>query len=109
MLAMHRWIKKAISDGAPEVEKILSQLRDDMDSVFSKEVVTAAKEKLATLVRAYNDDRAKLSFEQRTARLAEIRAAAAASAASVGSAPANLVSSMQDAFDQQRMFLARCH
>jgi hypothetical protein len=91
-------IKKAISDGAPEVEKILSQLRDDMDNVFSKEVVTAAKEKLATLVRAYNDDRAKLSFEQRTARLAEIKAAAAESAASVGSAPANLVSSMQDAF-----------
>jgi hypothetical protein len=28
MLAMRSWIKKAISDGAPEVEKILSQLRD---------------------------------------------------------------------------------
>jgi hypothetical protein len=91
-------IKKAISDGAPEVDKILSQLRDDMDNVFSNEVVTAAKENLASLVRAYNDDRAKLSFEQRTARLAEIKVAAAESAASVGSAPANLVSSMQDAF-----------
>ena len=91
-------IKKAIRDGAPEVDKILSQLRDDMDNVFSNEVVTAAKENLASLVRAYNDDRAKLSFEQRTARLAEIKVAAAESAASVGSAPANLVSSMQDAF-----------
>ena len=91
-------IKKAISDGAPEVDEILSQLRSDMDNVFANEVVTATKDNLAILVRAYNDDRAKLSFEQRTARLAEIKAAKAESAASVGSAPANLVSSMQDAF-----------
>ena len=87
-------IKAAVADGAPQVDAILAQLRDDMDNVFSKEVVSGAKEKLATLVNTYNQEREKLNFEQRTARLSEIKAAAAEASASVGSAPANLVSSM---------------
>jgi hypothetical protein len=95
--ARDQLIKTAVAEGAPQVDAILSQLRDDMDNVFSKEVVSGAKEKLATLVNVYNLDRGKLSFEQRRARLTEIKAAAAEASASVGSAPANLVSSMMDA------------
>lgn len=90
-------IKKAVDEGAKSVDAILAQMRDDMDSIFSKEVITGAKQRMAVLVRAYNTEREKLSYEQRSARLAEIKAAAAEAAASVGSAPANLVTSMMNA------------
>ena len=90
-------IRKAVEDSAKPVNQILSQLRDDMDNIFSLEVITGAQEKLATLANAYNNDRSKLTFDQRRARLYEIKAAAAESAASVGSAPAGLVSAMMDA------------
>jgi hypothetical protein len=91
------FIRKAVADGAPQVEAILSQMRDDMDNVFSKEVITAAKEKMAILVNSYNEERSKLSFEQRTARLNEIKAASEEAAVSVGSAPASVVTAMMEA------------
>ena len=90
-------IKKAVDDGAKSVDAILAQMRDDMDNIFSKEVISGAKQRTAVLVRAYNSDREKLSYEQRTARLAEIKAAATEAAASVGSAPSNLIGSMMNA------------
>ena len=90
-------IAKAVSEGAPQVELILSQVRDDMDKIFSLEIITGSNEKLATLIAAYNTDRTKLDFEQRMARLSEIKAAANEVAASVGSAPTALVTSMMDA------------
>jgi hypothetical protein len=92
-------ITKAITDGAPQVDVILSQIRDDMDRIFSLEAITGSNEKLATLMTAYNHDRGRLSFEQRTARLSEIKAAAAEASASVGSAPSNLVTSMMNAHE----------
>lgn len=95
--ARDQLIKKAIADGAPQVDSILAQMRDDMDNIFSKEVVTGAKERLAILAHAYNVERSQLTFEQRTARLLEIKAATAEAAASVGSAPSNVVSSMMSA------------
>jgi hypothetical protein len=95
--ARDQLIRKAIADGAPQVDSILAQMRDDMDNIFSKEVVTGAKERLATLAHAYNVERSGLTFEQRTARLLEIKAAAAEAAASVGSAPSAVVSSMMSA------------
>jgi hypothetical protein len=90
-------ITKAVTDGAPRVETLLSQIRDDMDNIFSLEIITGSNEKLATLIAAYNVDRTKLDFEQRMARLSEIKAAANEVAASVGSAPSGLVTSMMDA------------
>lgn len=90
-------ITKAITEGAPQVNIILSLVRDDMERIFSLEVSTGANEKLATLIPAYNNDRCKLTFEQRMTRLSEIKAAAAEASASVGAAPANLVTSMMDA------------
>lgn len=87
-------LAKAITDGAPAVDKILSQMRDDMDSIFSIEVITGANDRLSTLIVAYNGERTKLSFEQRTVRLAEIKKAAAEAAAAVDSAPAGLITSM---------------
>ncbi len=90
-------IQNAVKDGAPQVETILSLIRDDMDKIFSVQVVTGSNERLATLVVAYNSDRAKLSYEQRVSRLAAIKAASTEAAASVGSAPAALVTAMMDA------------
>ena len=89
-------ISKAIKDGAQPVDNILSQMRDDMDKVFSLEVITGANERLATLVLSYNKERDKLTYEQRTARLSEIKAATAEAVASVGSAPSNLIASMME-------------
>jgi hypothetical protein len=69
--------------------------------VFTKEGVTGANEKLAELIHVYNtEDRSKLSFDQRAAQLAEIKAAAAEASASVGSAPSGLVTLMMDAFKE---------
>jgi hypothetical protein len=90
-------ITQAIHDGAPQVDIILSQIRDDMDKIFSLEVTTGENEKLATLIRVYNTDRGGLDFEQRESRLAEIKAAANAAIASVGSAPSSVVTSMMEA------------
>ena len=90
-------VTKAVTEGAPQVEVILSQVRDDMDKIFSLEIISGSSEKLATLIFAYNNDRTKLTFEQRMARLSEIKAAANEVAASVGSAPTALVTSMMDA------------
>lgn len=90
-------VTQAIRDGAPQVDAILSQIRDDMDKIFSLEVTTGANEKLATLIHAYNADRSTLAYEQRASRLAEIKAAADEAAASVGSAPSSVVTSMMEA------------
>lgn len=90
-------ITQAIKDGAPQVDIILSQVRDDMNKIFSPEIVTGSSEKLALLIAAYNADRARLTYEQRVARLAGIKAAADEAAASVGSGPASLVTSMMEA------------
>ena len=90
-------IRTGVADGAPEVDIILSQVRDDMDRVFALEVSTGANQKLAELIFAYNRDRATLNFDQRTARLARIKAAADEVSASVGSAPSSLVTNMMNA------------
>jgi hypothetical protein len=90
-------VTQAIRDGAPQVDAILSQIRDDMDKIFSLEVTTGANEKLATLIHAYNADRSTLDYEQRASRLVEIKAAADEAAASVGSAPSSVVTSMMEA------------
>lgn len=90
-------ITKAIEDGAPQVEILLSQIRDDMDQIFSIEVITGSNQRLATLIASYNKDRGKLSYEERVTRLAAIKAAAGEAAASAGSAPSNVVAAMMDA------------
>lgn len=95
--ARDEMIKNAVDQGAKPVNAILSQLRDDMDNIFSLEVITGAHQRLATLIQVYNNDRTKLSYEQRQTRLSEIKTAAVEAAASVGSAPAGLVTSMMDA------------
>lgn len=90
-------VTKAINDGAQKVDAILSQVRDDMENIFSLEVLTGSNERLATLIRAYSTDRTSLTYEQRLARLSEIEAAANEVAASLGSAPTGVVNSMIDA------------
>jgi hypothetical protein len=90
-------ITQAVDDGAPQVELILSRVRDDMDRIFALQIATGAADKLATLKDAYNRDRADLTYEQRAIRLAEIKAAANAGAAGVGATPSSLVTSMMEA------------
>jgi len=94
-------IKAAVSEGAPVVDTVLSNVKDDMDklSLLSS---TGASEKLAELVVAYDIDLKKpggLSYEQKTARLGEIKAAALAVNAGIGSAPSTLVTNMQHAHE----------
>lgn len=90
-------VKEAIQNGGPQVNIILSQIKDDMDKIFSLEVVTGANEQLATAVNAYNRDRKNLSHDQRVARLNEIYSLSIVVSAATSSAPSKLVSSMLDA------------
>jgi hypothetical protein len=90
-------VKEAIQNGGPQVNVILSQIKDDMDKIFSLEVITGANEQLATAVAVYNRDRKGLSYDQRVARLAEIYSLSNEVSAATSSAPSKLVSSMLDA------------
>jgi hypothetical protein len=90
-------LQKGINDGAKQVDVILGQVRDDMDKIFSQQLITGSNEKLAILVVAYNNNRRTLTYEQRSARLAEIKAASNEASASVGSDPSSLVTSMMGA------------
>ena len=90
-------VSEAIQNGGPQVNIILSQIKEDMDKIFSLEVVTGANEQLATAVNAYNRDRKNLSYDQRVARLNEIYSLSIAVSAATSSAPSKLVSSMLDA------------
>lgn len=90
-------VKDAIQKGGPEVNIILSQIKDDMDNIFSAEVITGANEELADAVAAYNQDRSKLTYDQRVARLTEVQAAAEAASSASASAPSQLVTSMLNA------------
>jgi hypothetical protein len=87
-------VKQAIEEGGPQVNTILSQIKDDMDNIFSVEVITGDNEQLASAVVAYNKDRASLTYDQRVARLAEINTLSDAVAAATASAPSQLVGSM---------------
>lgn len=89
-------ITKAITDGAPLVDVVLAQIRDDLENIFALQVTAGTGEQFAALVLDYNDARSHLNYEQRMARLANIKNAYAATAASVSSAPAELVNSMMD-------------
>ena len=95
----NQMVKDAILQGGPQVDSILARVKDDMNNIFALQVSTGASEQLATLVRAYNKDRAQLSYEQRVARLAEVKAAVESGTAAAVSAPAQLVSAMLTAND----------
>jgi hypothetical protein len=90
-------VKDAIQHGGQDVNTILSQIRDDMDNIFSAEIITGANEQLASAVVAYNKDRNGLSYDQRVARLAQIQGLAEAASSATASAPSHLVAAMLDA------------
>jgi hypothetical protein len=92
-------IKEGVAKGCAPVNEILGLIRDDMDKIFSLEVVGGSNERLATLIVAYNDSRDRLTYEQRVARLAEIKNAAAEAAVSVSAAPTAVVVSMINAHE----------
>ena len=93
----NKLVKEAIQNGGPQVNVILSQMKDDMDKIFSLEVITGANEQLTTAVFAYNRDRKGLSYDQRARRLAQIYSLSNEVSAATSSAPSKLVSSMLDA------------
>ena len=95
----NKLVKQAILDGSHQVKVILTQVQSDLDNIFSLELSTGGNEQLATLVRAYNNDRASLSYDQRVARLAQVKAAAESASAATVSAPSQLVAAMLTAND----------
>ena len=96
-----RLIQRAVNDGAPKVDQILGFVRDDLEE-FSKLASTGANEKLQNLINAYDTDLSRpggLTYDQKVARLAEIRTAALARDASLTFAPSGLVSNMMHAHE----------
>ncbi len=90
-------VKEAVHEGGPKVNEILSMIKDDLDKIFTIEVITAANQELAQKIVAYNTDRSTLSLDQRVARLAEIQVAAQTASSATTSAPSLLVASMLSA------------
>lgn len=92
-------ITNAIQQAAPEVNNILTLVKNDLDKAFQPLSVTGANQRLATLAVAYRQDRRKLNYEQRKARLAEIKDAALARSTDLTSAPSSVVTSLGAAHD----------
>lgn len=90
-------IAAGIQKGEGPVNEVLGLVRDDMDTVFNPQVRTGEAERFATLVTAYNTDRSRLNYEQRKARLEEIKVAQRAKVAVGDTVPSALVTSMMDA------------
>lgn len=91
-------IAAAVTKAAPEVNTILTLIKNDLDSIFSLQASTGGNQQFATLVAAYNrEDRSKLSYEVRKQRLAEIKEVARTRAQEIASAPSGLVTSMSEA------------
>jgi hypothetical protein len=90
-------ITAGIEKGEGPVNDVLGLVRDDMDKVFSLQLMTGEAERFADLVMAYNVDRPKLTYEQRKTRLEEIKIAHLAGTAVADSVPAALITSMMDA------------
>jgi hypothetical protein len=90
-------ISAGINKAAPEVDTILGQVKNDLDTIFSLQLSTGATQRLATLVAGYNVDRERLSYQERKIRLSEIRDAAALRSTEIASAPSSLVTSMSSA------------
>jgi hypothetical protein len=90
-------ITVAIQRGEEPVNEVLGLVRDDMDKVFSAQTSTGEALRFATLINAYNNDRTKLSYEQRKARLEEIKVAHRAKISVADSVPSALITSMIDA------------
>ncbi len=95
----NRMVQDAVTHGAQPVDTILTQISDDINNVFALQVSAAAHQKLTTLIRAYNSDRAQLSYEQRVSRLAEVKAAAESSSELTTTALAQLIAAMKGAND----------
>ena len=97
-------LEKAIKDGAPNVDEVLSFLEVDLNELILPIQTTGLKEALATRVVAYNtlvkkykDDTERWSFEDRKKRLADIQEAALEYQLAIASNPANLIQSMRQA------------
>ena len=90
-------VTAGIEKGEQPVHQVLMLLRDDMDNIFGLEENAGDAERLAILIDAYNRERQQLGFEQRKARLEEIKAAQLTRATAAQSVPAALVTSMMDA------------
>jgi len=91
-------ITAAIQKGEEPVNVVLGLVRDDIATVFGEQVRTGEAQRFATLVRAYNRaDRSKLSYDERKARLEEIRSAHRGRTAVDDAVPSALITSMMDA------------
>lgn len=87
-------VKVGIDEGGTPVNQILSLMKGDMDNIFSLEVISGARQQLASDVVAYNTDREHLTYDQRVARLKIIATAAEVATSATASVPSQLVSSM---------------
>lgn len=89
-------ISKAVADGAPTVEAILSHIRTDLELISLSSMV-GSSEKVMLLVFAYNRDRKTLTYEQRMARASEIKAAANEMASNDKDMLTSLITAMMEA------------
>lgn len=91
-------IKLAVAQGAPQVRRVLSLLRQDLEETIDPLQATGLQQMLADRMRYYNERRGE-DLERRRKMLAEIESTADRYEAAVTANPADLIRSMADAHE----------
>lgn len=90
-------LTKAVIEGAPAVDQVLDQLDRDLKIVIDPLVDTGSLQELADATNYYNQNQAKMSFEERAALLGEIDALAGKYQAAVTANPSDAIDGIRDA------------
>ena len=92
-----RVIENAIKTGHPAVNKVLSQLQEDLTNVIVPLQKTGLKQKIVEMSAYYNTNREKLSLTRRRTELSRINKVIMEYSILINSNPANLIQQMKQA------------
>lgn len=90
-------LKRAVNEGAPAVDAVLTQLDADLKTVVDPLVETGLLQQLSDAANYYNLNRSKLTFEQRQAILSEIDDIAQRYQAALTADPSEAIDGIRDA------------
>jgi hypothetical protein len=92
-------LTKAVTEAAPEVDKIISLLEEDLKTVVGPTRLLGTKQQLAIVVNNYNVNRTSMSLDARKKALDEINRAQSTYDLAVAFNPSDLLGSMRDAHE----------
>lgn len=92
-------IEEGVKNGAPAVRTILSLLKADCELAIEPLQAVGIKQMLAEKINFYNQNRGTLSYDQRAARLKEIKALAERYDTLIEADPSSLIDAMNEAHE----------